>query len=79
MFNREMNLLARTQRIRMIADDCVSYFALKFPSAHWSVWLDRAVDRIVENAHVNQDVADRVARASLYRAKKKSVQGQQTN
>jgi len=60
--NREV-----AEYILVIADDVTDYFRLKFPSAHWSVWLDRAVDRIIEITGVGRDVADRVARASVAR------------
>ena len=60
--NREV-----AEYILVIADDVTDYFRLKFPSAHWSVWLDRAVDRIIEITGVGRDVAERVARASVMR------------
>jgi hypothetical protein len=60
--NREV-----AEHILIIADDVTDYFRLKFPSAHWSVWLDRAVDRIIEVTGVGRDVADRAARASVAR------------
>jgi hypothetical protein len=50
-----------------IADDVTDYFRSKFPTAHWSVWLDRAVDRVIEITKVDREVAERVARASLAR------------
>lgn len=60
--NREV-----AEYILVIADDVTDYFRLKFPSAHWSVWLDRAVDRIIEITGVGRDTADRAARASVAR------------
>jgi hypothetical protein len=60
--NREV-----AEYILVIADDVTDYFRLKFPSAHWSVWLDRAVDRIIEITGVGRDTADRVARAAVAR------------
>jgi hypothetical protein len=60
--NREV-----AQYILVIADDVTDYFKLKYPSAHWSVWLDRAVDRIIEITGVGRDTADRVARAAVAR------------
>jgi hypothetical protein len=60
--NREV-----AEYILVIADDVTDYFRLKFPSAHWSVWLDRAVDRIIEITGVGRDVADRAARAAVVR------------
>lgn len=53
--------------ILVIADDVTDYFRLKFPSAHWSVWLDRAVDKIIEITGVGRDTAERVARAAVAR------------
>jgi hypothetical protein len=55
------------EHILIIADDVTDYFRLKFPSAHWSVWLDRAVDRIIEVTGVGRDTADRAARAAVAR------------
>lgn len=60
--NREV-----AEYILVIADDVTDYFRLKFPSAHWSVWLDRAVDRIIEITGVGRDVADRAAKAAVVR------------
>jgi hypothetical protein len=53
--------------ILIIADDITDYFRLKFPSAHWSVWLDRAVDKIIEITGVEREIAGRAARASVQR------------
>jgi len=55
------------RHVLVIADDVTDYFRLKFPSAHWSVWLDRAVDRIMEITGINREAADRAAQASLAR------------
>ena len=63
--NREV-----AEYVLVIADDVTDYFRLKFPSAHWSVWLDRSVDRIIEITGVGRDTADRVARAALARKEK---------
>jgi hypothetical protein len=60
--NREV-----AEYILVIADDVTDYFRLKYPSAHWSVWLDRAIDRIIEITGVGRDTADRVARAAVVR------------
>ena len=60
--NREV-----AEYILVIADDVTDYFRLKFPDAHWSVWLDKAVDRIIEITGVGRDVADRVAKAAIAR------------
>ena len=53
--------------VLLIADDVTDYFAEKFPGAHWSVWLDKAVDRIIDITGVGRDVAGRAARASVAR------------
>jgi len=55
--------------VLLIADDVTDYFAEKFPSAHWSVWLDRAVDKIIEVTGVNRGPAERAVRASISRKK----------
>ena len=60
--NREI-----ASHILIIADDVTDYFRLKFPSAHWSVWLDRAVDRIIEITGVGRETAGRAARAAVAR------------
>jgi len=64
------------RHVLIIADDVTDYFRLKFPSAHWSVWLDRAVDRIMEITGVNRDAASRAAQASMSR--KTAPPGQST-
>jgi hypothetical protein len=53
--------------ILVIADDVTDYFRLKFPNAHWSIWLDKAVDKIIDITGSNRQVANRVARASVAR------------
>ena len=60
--NREV-----AEYILVIADDITDYFRLKFPNAHWSVWLDKAVDRIIEITGVGKDVADRAVKAAIAR------------
>jgi hypothetical protein len=60
--NREL-----ASHILIIADDVTDYFRLKFPGVHWSVWLDKAVDRIIEITGVGRDAAGRAARASVAR------------
>ncbi len=55
--------------ILVIADDVTDYFRLKFPSAHWSVWLDRAVDKIIEVTGVGKNAAERAAKAAMVRKK----------
>ncbi|OQX90900.1 MAG: hypothetical protein B6D58_09270 [candidate division Zixibacteria bacterium 4484_95] len=57
------------KHILIIADDVTDYFAEKFPGAHWSIWLDRAVDKIIEITGVNHSVATRAAKASIHRKK----------
>lgn len=51
----------------IIADDVTDYFAQKYPGAHWSIWLDRAVDKIIEITGVGRETANRVVRAAVYR------------
>jgi hypothetical protein len=51
----------------VIADDVTDYFAQKYPGAHWSIWLDRAIDKIIEITGVGRETATRVARAAIYR------------
>ncbi len=65
--------LLMAQWVVIIADDVTDYFRLKFPAAHWSVWLDRAVDRIIEITGVGRDVADRAAKAALLRAQGNTI------
>ena len=57
------------EHILTIADDVTDYFILKFPNAHWSNWLDRAVDKIIEITGVGREPAERVVRASIKRKK----------
>jgi hypothetical protein len=58
----------------MIADDVTDYFRLKYPSAHWSVWLDRAVDKIIDVTGVGKNAAERAAKAAV--ARKKDIKDQ---
>ena len=60
--NREI-----AEHLLVIADDVTDYFRVKFPSAHWSVWLDKAVDKIIEITGVGRDTAGRAARAAVAR------------
>ena len=60
--NREV-----AEYVLVIADDVTDYFRLKFPNAHWSVWLSQAVDRIIEVTGVGKEVADRAAKAAIAR------------
>jgi hypothetical protein len=53
--------------ILIIADDVTDYFAQKYPGAHWSIWLDRAVDKIIEITGVGRETATRATRAAIYR------------
>lgn len=62
--------------VLIIADDVTDYFAEKFPSAHWSVWLDRAVDKIIDVTGVNRGPAERAARASICRKKDRVITGE---
>lgn len=60
--NREI-----AEHLLVIADDVTDYFRVKFPGAHWSVWLDKAVDNIIEITGVGKDAAGRAARAAVSR------------
>ena len=60
--NREV-----AEYVLIIADDVTDYFVMKYPNAHWSVWLDRAIDRIIEITGVGRDTAERVAKAAMAR------------
>lgn len=57
------------KHLLIIADDVTDYFAEKFPGAHWSIWLDRAVDKIIEITGVGRGPATRAAKASIHRKK----------
>ena len=57
--------------VLLIADDVTDYFAEKYPGAHRSVWLDRAVDKIIEVTGVNRGPAERAVRASVNRKKER--------
>jgi hypothetical protein len=59
------------QHLLVIADDVTDYFAEKYPGAHWSVWLDRAIDKIIEVTGVSKGPAERAARAAINRKKGK--------
>ncbi len=74
LIKRELVPLLKIKRNReiaahllVIADDVTDYFRTKFPSAHWSVWMDRAVDKIIDITGVGRDIADRVAKAAVVR------------
>jgi len=60
--NREI-----AEYILVIADDVTDFFRLRFPSAHWSVWLDQAVDKIIEITGINKEVAGRAIKAAIVR------------
>ncbi|MCP4582267.1 MAG: hypothetical protein GY839_11680 [candidate division Zixibacteria bacterium] len=62
--------------VLLIADDITDYFAEKYPSAHWSVWLDRAVDKITDVTGVNRGPAERAVRASVNRKKGRLAAGE---
>jgi hypothetical protein len=55
------------EHLLIIADDVTDYFAQKYPGAHWSIWLDRAIDKIIEITGVGRETATRAARAAVYR------------
>ncbi len=60
--NREM-----ARYVLIIADNVTDHFRAKFPQAHWSVWLDRAVDKIMEITGIGREGARRVAEAAMTR------------
>lgn len=64
------------EHVLTIADDVTDYFAEKFPTAHWSVWLDRAIDKIIEVTGVSRGPAERAAMAAISRKKEKIVSQQ---
>ena len=55
--------------ILILADDITDYFAEKYPNAHWSNWLDRAVDKIIDVTGIGEGPAERAVRASIGRKK----------
>lgn len=55
------------EHILLIADDVTDYFRLKYPSADWSSWIDRAVDKIMEITGVKREVALRAVQAAISR------------
>ncbi len=63
--NREV-----AEYVLIIADDVTDYFVMKYPNAHWSVWLDREIDRIIEITGVGRETAERVAKAAIARKDK---------
>jgi len=44
----EPSRLARAQEIALIADRITDEMRLIAPAAHWSEWIDEAVDRVIE-------------------------------
>lgn len=57
--------------VLIIADDLTDYFAAKFPNAHWSVWLDRAVDKVIDVTGVGRGPAERAVTAAINRKQMK--------
>ncbi len=55
------------EHVLIIADDVTDYFVQKYPGASWSVWLDRAIDKIIEITGVGRETATRAAQAALRR------------
>jgi hypothetical protein len=55
------------EHILVIADDVTDYFAQKYPGAHWSIWLERAVEKIIEITGVGRETATRATHAAIYR------------
>jgi len=58
------------EHVLTIADDVTDYFLERFPGAHWSIWLDRAIDKIIEVTGVGRGPAERAARAALNRKRR---------
>ena len=59
------NRLIMAQLLKVVGMDIVRYFRLRFPNAHWSVWLDKATDRLIEIEGCKRDVAGRVLRSII--------------
>jgi len=55
------------EHVLIIADDVTDYFVQKYPGSPWSVWLDRAIDKIIEITGVGRETAARAAQAALRR------------
>ena len=55
--------------VLIIADDVTDYFAEKYPEAHWSVWLDRAIDKVIDVTGVGRGPAERALTAAVNRKK----------
>lgn len=66
------------EHLLIIADDVTDYFVQKYPGSHWSVWLDRAVDKIIEITGVGRETATRAAQAALRRKQESAVSMAQT-
>jgi hypothetical protein len=62
------------QHLLVIADDVTDYFRAKYPNAHWSNWLDRAVDKIIEITGVGRGPAERAVRAAISRKQPAVIQ-----
>ena len=69
--NREV-----AEYILVIADDVTDYFRLKFPHAHWSVWLDQAVDKIIEITGIDKEIASRAVKAVIMRKPEQEAAGE---
>ena len=64
------------EHVLIIADDVTDYFVQKYPGGSWSIWLDRAIDKIIEVTGVGREAATRAAQAAIQR---KVVAGFQIN
>ena len=66
---KTMHARQTAEYILILADDITDYFAEKYPNAHWSNWLDRAVDKIINVTGIGEGPAERAVRASIGRKK----------
>ncbi len=53
--------------IATIADEVTDELRLKYPDRPWAVYLDEAVDKIIEICGINSEIARRAAVAALSR------------
>jgi uncharacterized membrane protein len=63
-------LKAHAEYLSIVAKDIVAYYAMKFSNAHWSIWIDRAIEKLMEITGDNREIAQRVIRANIYRTTK---------
>lgn len=56
--------------LRVVAEDVIDSYRLKFPTAHWSVWLDRAEDIVWNKTGADRGTCGRAVRAAIKRREK---------